>query len=119
MEVVNHINVLDIGGRRLVGDIDGMFQRQIPYRECFELRISRFNSPLVFVIELSETGCEFSAVWSGCVHDDERTRRFDIRIFSVSFVGNNRIDVRGIPFGKSVQIYFYSPRLEFVFIGNR
>lgn len=114
VEVVDHIHVFDVGGRRLVRDIHGVFQRKIPDGEGFKLRIARLHAAFVFVIKLPKTRRKFSAVGARGVYDNQRTRRFDVRILAVAFVGHNRIDVGGIPFREPVHINLNAARFQLV-----
>jgi hypothetical protein len=41
VEVVHHVDVLEVAGRRFVSHIYKMFERKIPDRESLELRITR------------------------------------------------------------------------------
>ena len=52
MERIDHVDVIEIGRRRLIRQIDRMLQRQIPNRERLEFGISRFDAMLVFMVEL-------------------------------------------------------------------
>ena len=41
---INHIDIVDVGGRRFVGQIDRMVERQIPNRESFVFGINAFDT---------------------------------------------------------------------------
>ena len=71
------------------------------------------------MIKLPETRRKFPAVGSRGVYDNQRTRRFDVRIFAVAFVGHNRIDVGGITFREPVHINLNAARFQLVFVRNR
>ena len=60
MEVVNHIDIIQVNSGRFVGDVYGVIQGKIPDREGLKLRVSRGHSTLVIVVELREAGCELS-----------------------------------------------------------
>ena len=66
VERVDEVDVVQVGGGGFVGDVDGVFQRQVPDGERFKFRVARFVSVFRFVIELAETGRQFSRlVWYG------------------------------------------------------
>ena len=52
MERINHIDIVEVGGRSLVGDVHGMLQWKVPHRESLELGIAGTCATLVLVIEL-------------------------------------------------------------------
>ena len=60
VEVVNHVDVIQVNSGRFVGDVHGVVQRKIPDREGLKLRVSRGHSALVIVVELREAGCELA-----------------------------------------------------------
>ena len=60
VEVVNHVDVIQVHGGRLVGDIYGVIQRKIPDREGLKLCVSRGHSALVIVVELGQAGCKLA-----------------------------------------------------------
>ena len=77
MEVVKHIHIVEICGRRLVCDIDGMQKRNIPNRESLEFRISRLNAAAVFVVYLREADSHLSAARTGGGHNNKLALSFD------------------------------------------
>ena len=86
MERVDHVHVAQIGGRRLVCEVDRMLERDIPDREGLELRISGMAASFILMIELRQACRHLSAAGSGCGDDDERTCGFDIVVSSVAVV---------------------------------
>ena len=60
MEVVNHVDIIQVNSGRFVGDVDGVIQGKIPDREGLKLCVSRGHSALVIVVELREAGCELT-----------------------------------------------------------
>ena len=101
---IDHIDVLEIGGRRLVSEIDRMLERQVPDRERFKFCVAGLNAPLMLMIKLRKTGCHFSAARTGSGYDDKLARRFDKFIFAVSLIADNQIHVSGIARDRIVQI---------------
>ena len=68
MERIDHIDVVEVGGGCLVGNVDRMLERQVPYREGLELGVTGLDAPLVLLVELAQAYCHFAAA---------RTRRRD------------------------------------------
>ena len=54
MERVYHVHIVEVGGRRLVCDIDRMLEGETPHRESLEFGISGLNSATILVIQLRE-----------------------------------------------------------------
>ena len=52
VEGVDLIDVVEVGGRRFVSQVDGVIERQIPDRESLEFSITGFDAALVFMIKL-------------------------------------------------------------------
>ena len=77
MERVDHVHIVQIGGRRFVGKVDRVVERKIPDRERLKLRIPGALTALVMMIELGKTRRHFAAAGAGRGHDDERAGRFD------------------------------------------
>lgn len=50
MERVDHVDVVQICGCRLICEVDRMLQRQIPDRKCLEFGISCMDSAFMFMI---------------------------------------------------------------------
>ena len=72
MEGVDHIHIVQICRSRLVSDVHGVFQGQIPDREGLKLCVSGLLSALVVVVELTQTGRHFSATGTRRGDDHER-----------------------------------------------
>ena len=96
MEGIDHIDVVKIGGCRLIGQVHRMLQRDVPDGEGFKLRVSGADPSLVFVIELGKAGGHFAASGSGSSYHDKRSGGLDIFISSVSLVADDQRRIAGI-----------------------
>ena len=96
MEWVDHIHVVQVRGRRLVGEVDRVLERQVPDREGFKLRVARLDPALVLVVELGKAGRHLAAAGSRSGHDDQRARRFDIVVAAVALVADDELEVRRV-----------------------
>ena len=112
---VDHIDVVEVGGRRLVGDVDGMVERQVPDRECLVLCISRLDAALVVVVELRQACRHLAAAGTGGGDDDKLLCRLDIFVLAVAFVADDVGDVVGIAFDVVVAVDFEPQFFEPVF----
>ena len=104
MERVNHVDILQIGCRRLIGDVDRMLQRQVPDREGLKLSVSGLDSPPIIVIKLGQAGGQFSAASARSGNHHKRFGNLDVRICPVALVADDGIYIRRIALGKPVFI---------------
>ena len=56
MEWVDHVDVIEVCGSRLIGQVDRMLQRQVPDREGLKLGIAGLDAPFVLMIKLGKAG---------------------------------------------------------------
>ena len=96
MEGVDHVDVGQIGRRRLVGEVDRVLEREIPDRERLILGVARVHAALVLLIQLAEAGGHLARAGARRGHDDDGAAGLDILVFAVAVVGDNEADVRGI-----------------------
>ena len=82
-----------------------MLKREIPYRERLEFCISRKNAPFMLVIKLGKTCCHLAASGSGSSDDNKRSACLDIIIFSITFVADDKRNIRWISGNKIMKIY--------------
>ena len=86
MERGDHVDIVQIGGSSLIGQVDRVLQRQIPDREGFIFGIAGVYTAFVLVVKLGKTGCHLSASRSRCGNDNERACRFDVFVLSISLI---------------------------------
>ena len=104
MKGIDHVHIAEVRGGSLIGDVDGVLQGQVPDRECFELGIAGFDTPAVFLIQLTEAGGHFAAAGTGGGDQHERAGRLHIIIAAEAFVTDNVLNIRGIPFDREMMI---------------
>ena len=90
---VDNVDIVEVGGCRLICEVDGVLQGQVPYGERLELCVSRLDAAQVVVIELGEAGRHLSASGAGRGYNDERALGFDIFILAEALFAD---DVRDI-----------------------
>ena len=96
MKGVDHIDVVQIGGSGLVGQVDRVLQRQVPNGKRLELGIARLDAALVLMVELGQADRHFAAAGPGGGDDDERARGLYIIIFAEAVIGDDEGDILGI-----------------------
>ena len=93
VEVVDHIDVVQVHGCRLVGDVHRVIQGEVPDREGFELRVSRGQSALVIMVELREAGCELAGSRSGSGDNHQRASRMNVFVTAQPLIGDNEVNI--------------------------
>ena len=70
VEMVDHVDVAEVGSGGLVGNVDGVLEWQRPDREGLKLGITSIDALLVLVVELRERRGEFAraGTWGGDDH---------------------------------------------------
>ena len=112
VEGVDHVHVVEIDGRSLVGEVHGVAQRQIPDRERLELGVARAHAALVLMVELAQARGHLAAAGAGCGHDDEAARRLDIVVAAEAVVTDDARDVGRIVRDDVVPVHADAERLE-------
>ena len=112
MEGVDHVHVVEIGRRGLVGEVDRVLERQVPDREGLELGIAGLDAAPVLVIELAQAGGHLAAARAGRGHDDEGALGLDVIVLSEAVVRDDQRDVGGIIRDDIVPVGLDAQRLE-------
>ena len=112
VERVDHVDVVEVGRRRLVCDVDGMLEREVPDGESLELGIAGMYAPFVLAVELAETHRHLSASRSRCGDDDERSLGLHVVVLSESLVGGDFSHVVGVSVDEVVVVGFDSHPCE-------
>ena len=89
MEGIDHIHIIQIGGRRFIGDVCRMIERKVPDREGLEFCIARADAALVIMVDVGQAGCHFSAAGTRRCDNDKGARGFNIFVFPVALVTDN------------------------------
>ena len=79
---VDNVDIVEVGGCRLICEVDGVLQGQVPYGKRLELCVSRLDAAQVVVIELGEAGRHLPASGAGRGYNDERALGLDIFILA-------------------------------------
>ena len=112
VEGIDHVHVVQIDGRGLVGEVHGVAQRQVPDRERLEFGITRAHAALVLVVELAQAGGHLAAAGAGRSHDDEAARRLDVVVAAEAVVADDARDVGRVVRNDVVAVYADAERLE-------
>ena len=120
---VDHVDVAHVRGRRLIGEIDGMPERDVPNRKRFKFCVSGADAAFVLMIKLRKTGRHFSAAGAGRGDDDKLARGFDVIVFAEALVAYDERDIRRIILNRIMPVYpnakCFQPFLELLCRGLR
>ena len=81
---IDDVIVVKIGGCCLIGNVDRMFKREVPYRKRLKLCIAGLYAAGVFVVKLRETYGKFARTRTGSGDYHQRMRSFYILVFPVA-----------------------------------
>ncbi len=96
MERIDHIHILKVGCRGLVGKVHGVVQRQVPNREGLEFGVTGLDPALILLIELAEADCHLSAARPRGGHHDKGLGGLDIVVPSETLIRIDQRDIIGI-----------------------
>ena len=96
MEGVDHVHIREVGGCRLVGEVDRVGEGQIPDGEGLKLGVARLDAALVVVVELREAGCHLAAAGAGRGDNDQRALGLDIVVLAVALLAGDQLCVGGV-----------------------
>ena len=118
MEGVDHVDVIQIGSRSLVGQVDRVVEGQIPDREGLELGISRLDAPLIVVIQLGQARCHLAAAGAGGRDDDQGPAGLDVVVVAEALVADDQGNVGGVARDRVVAVDAQAERFELLLIGD-
>ena len=120
MEGINHVDVVKVGGGRLVGNVHRVIQRNVPDREGLPLRVPRLDPALVVVVQLRQAGRHLAGARSRSRHNDEVAAGLHVLVGAVALVRDNALDVRGVAGDREVAVDADAELLEaFLHLGGR
>ena len=104
VEGINHVDVIEVGGGRLVGNVHRVIERNIPDREGLPLRVPRLDPALVVVVQLRQAGRHLAGARAGSRHDHEVAASLHVLVGAVSLVRDDALDVRGVAGDREVAV---------------
>ena len=111
---IDEIDIFQVDCCSFIGYIYFLAEWKIPDREGFKLGIARFDPSFVFMIELPQTGAKLSTARTRAGDDYNRFVGGNIFVWSITFIADNRVHIRRIPFGVLMGINFHAPSLQLV-----
>ena len=112
MERVDHVDVVQVSCRSLIGYVHRMLEREVPYRECLELCISGLDAALVLMVELAKADCHLSAARTWRCDHYERPAGLYIVVLSESLVRVDQSHVVRVALDGIMVVYLDSKALK-------
>ncbi len=109
---IDHIDIVQIRGRRLVRDVDRVLKRKIPDRKCLKFRVTGIDPALVLMIKLRQACGHFTGSRSRRCDDHQRARRFDIFILAVAVLADDRGGIRRVSRNRIMAIDLHSESVQ-------
>ena len=114
MEGVDHVHVVEVGRRRLVGEIHRVLEGEVPDGERLVLGIARADAALILMVELAQAGRHLAAAGAGGGDDDDGAARLDKVVLTEPVVGDDVRDVRGVARDGVVAVTLHAERRQAV-----
>ncbi len=115
MKGIDHVHIIQVRRGRLIGQIDGVLERDVPDREGLELGVARLDAPQVVMVELGQAGGHFPAARTGSRDDYERARCLYIVVFPITVFADDQGDIGGIALYGIMEIHLYIFLFQFGF----
>ena len=112
VERVYHVNIFQIGGGCLIGDVNRVLQRKIPNGEGLIFCVACLYAALLLMIKLRKAGRELAAAGTGRCYNNERAAGFDIGICAVALLRNDGVNIGGVALGEGVNINTLAAHLQ-------
>ena len=96
VEGIDHVDVVEVCGSGLVGDVHRVIQGQVPDREGLELGVAGGQAAGMVVVHLRQAGGHLAAARPRSGDDDEIAGRLDVLIAPIALLGDDEGDVPGI-----------------------
>ena len=118
VEGVDHVDVVEVGGGGLVGDVDGVLQRNAPDGEGLELGVAGLHAATVLVVELAEAYGHLAAAgtWGG--DDHQRACGLDVVVLAEAVIGIDEFDVGGVALNNIMIVGLDAHAFETLAVGS-
>ena len=114
MERVNHVHIVQVGRSSLIGNVDRVLQRQVPYRESLELSISGTDATFVLVVQLRQADSHLTRARTRSGDDDQLARSLHIIVLAEALIAGDEFHVVGIAIDEIVHIRLDAHALQAV-----
>ena len=104
VERIDDVRIVEVGGCRLVCDVDGMRERQVPHREGLEFGIASLDAAQVLVVELRQAGSELARARTRGGNHHKGARRLHELVLAIALGRNNQVDIVGVALDGIVQL---------------
>ena len=116
---VDHVDVVEVGGRCLVGEVNRMAQRDVPDREGLELRVAGLDAMLILLVELAQADGHLSGTRARCGHDHEGTRRLDVVVLAEALIADDKRYIARIARNRVMTVDLDAEGLKLLLVSDR
>ena len=96
MEGVDHVDVVQVHGGGLVGQVHRVLEGQVPHREGLILGVARPDAPAVLLVELAQARGHLAGAGTRRGDDHDGAGGLDVVVFAEAVVGDDEGDVGGV-----------------------
>ena len=96
MEGVDHVDIVQVGGGGLIGQVHRVLQGQVPDGEGLKLGVAGLYAALVFMVQLGQADRHFSAAGAGCSDHHQGPLGLDVVVFAVALIADDPRHIAGI-----------------------
>ena len=96
VEGVDHVDVAEVGGGGLVGEIDRVLEGEVPDGEGLELGVAGGAAGHAVVVEHGEAGGELAGAGAGAGDDDDGAGGLDVGVGAVALGGDDEVEIGGV-----------------------
>ena len=119
MEGVYHVHVVKVSGCRLVGNVYGMLEGEVPYGEGLKLGIACPDATLVLMVELGKAGGHLAAAGAGGGDHHKGALGLDVFVAAKALFADDKLNVGGIAHYGVMAVYLYAQLLQTTLEGVR
>ncbi len=112
MEGVDDVDVVEVGGGGLVGEVDGVLEGEVPDGEGLELGVAGLHAPLVLVVHLRQAGGELAGAGARRGDDHQVTAGLDVVVDAEALLGDDAARVGRVAGDDAVAVHLEAQALE-------
>ena len=90
---IDHIDILQVGGGGLIGQVHRVVQREVPDREGLKLGVARLDAPAVLMVELGQAGGHLAAAGARGGDHHKRPAGDDVVVAAVALIADDQRDI--------------------------
>ena len=112
VERVDHVDVVEVGRRGLVGHVHRVIQRQVPDGERLELRVTGGHAADVLVVDLRQAGGQLAGAGPGGGDHDDVAGGFGVFVAAEAVLADDALGVGRVSRDDVVQRHLHAQALQ-------